>query len=378
MAENPLLQLVSHGQSVWLDNLTRTMIQDGTLDRRIAEDGLSGITSNPAIFEKAISGSEAYDGQIRELADSSMSTVELFEALAIRDIQGATDKLRGVFDATGGDDGYVSLEVSPHLARDTGGTIDEAERLWKAVDRPNLFIKIPGTPEGVPAVAEALARGINVNITLLFSLDAYRDVMGAHLEALERRVGAGEDPGGVASVASFFLSRIDVMIDEKLDAMVEAGEHAEEAAALRGRAAVASAKLAYRLWKGTYSGPRWQGLEAAGARVQKPLWASTSTKDPSYPDLKYVEPLIGPRTVNTMPDSTLDAFRDHGRAAVTVEEGLDEAENDLRRLAAIGIDLDRVTDALVEEGIEKFIKPFDSLLRTLEQERARLAAAGPR
>jgi transaldolase len=367
MAENPLLLLAEHGQSVWLDNLTRSMVHDGRLKRLIDEDGVSGITSNPAIFHKAMTTGSDYDQQIRALGAKGRSAVEIYEALAIQDVQDALDLLRRVFDRTNGTDGFVSLEVSPHLASDTEGTIIEARRLWSRVARPNLLVKIPGTPEGVPAIRQCLSEGINVNVTLLFSLDAHRAVMHAHLDALDARMGRGEPVATVASVASFFLSRIDTKVDKLLDGMTD-----PRAKAIRGMAAVASAKLAYALWKETYSGPRWERLRAAGARVQKPLWASTSTKDKAYPDVKYVEPLIGPFTVNTLPDETVDAFRDHGRVADTVELDLDRERRALADLESLGISLKRVTDELVEEGIEKFNQPFDALLAALEAKRKAL------
>lgn len=373
MAANPLLELKALGQSVWLDNLTRNLVRGGGLARLNREDGVSGVTSNPAIFHKAITGSDAYDGEIRRMAAEGKSALQIYEALAIEDIRGACDVLRSEFDATNGLDGYVSLEVSPHLARDAARTIAEAARLWDAVGRENLMIKIPGTAEALGAIEETLARGINVNVTLLFSLDAYRAVMEAHLAALERRMRSGQAVASVASVASFFLSRIDTMIDADLDAMIAAGDRADRARAARGRAAVASAKLAYELWASIYSGPRWDALRAAGARVQRPLWASTSTKDPAYPDVKYVEPLIGPNTVNTMPDATVDAFRGHGTPARTIELDLDGERSALAELDALGVDLRAVTDVLVEEGIRKFIEPFDALLAALEGKRAGLA-----
>ena len=374
MTTNPLLQLNALGQSVWLDNLGRGMVEGGKLARLVADDGVSGVTSNPAIFQKSIAGSADYDSQIRELAGDDLDTVALFEALAIRDIRGAADVLREVYDRSEGTDGFVSLEVSPHLARDTEGTIAEATRLWGEVNRPNLLIKIPGTPEGIPAIRTALERDINVNVTLIFSLEAYREIMEAHLNALENRVQRGESPSTVASVASFFLSRIDVLVDRTIDAMVEAGDRAERARTLRGRAAVASAKLAYQQWKSIYSGPRWEALAAAGARVQKPLWASTSTKDPVYPDVKYVEPLIGPQTINTLPEVTVAAFRDHGIAALTIEDNIEEERRVMDELAELGIDMTKVTDTLLDEGIQKFNKPFDSLMESLEAKRAALGS----
>jgi transaldolase len=367
MATNPLLLLAEHGQSVWLDNLARGMVHDGRLKRLIDEDGVSGITSNPAIFHKAMTTGSDYDAQIRALGAKGLSAVEIYETLAIQDVQDALDLLRPVFDRANGTDGFVSLEVSPHLAADTEGTIAEARRLWSRVARPNLLVKIPGTPEGVPAIRQCLSEGISVNVTLLFSLDAHRAVMHAHLDALDARMDRGEPVATVASVASFFLSRIDTKVDKLLDGMSD-----PRAKAIRGMAAVASAKLAYALWKETYSGPRWERLRAAGARVQKPLWASTSTKDKAYRDVKYVEPLIGPFTVNTLPDETVDAFRDHGRVADTVELDLDRERRALADLESLGISLKRVTDELVEEGVEKFNQPFDALLAALEAKRKAL------
>lgn len=370
---NPLQELNAHGQSVWLDNLSRPLIEDGDLGRLIEQDGISGITSNPAIFAAAIAGSDAYDDQIRRLSNGDGDNIALYEALAIDDIRAAADLLRPTFERTAGTDGFVSLEVNPHLARDTAGTLAEAERLWQAVDRKNVLIKIPGNPEGVPAIEEALYRGININVTLLFSLEAYERVMQAHQRALERRLTDGLPPDGIFSVASFFLSRIDSMVDKQLDALD--GERGTEAAALRGQTAVASAKSAYRRWQENYSGPRWEQLAEAGAHVQKPLWASTSTKDPSYPDTKYVEPLVGRQTVNTMPEVTMEAFRDHGRVVPdSIAEGVDEAAQVPARLAGLGVELDKVTAALVEEGIAKFEQPFDALLKNLEEKRAAFVA----
>ena len=368
MAQNPLLALNELGQSVWLDNLSRELLKTGGLKKLIEEDGVSGVTSNPAIFDSAIRGSDLYDDQLRSL-DDGVDAKTAYEALAITDIQNAADVLRPVYDDTNGTDGYVSLEVSPHLARDTGGTLAEAKRLWAAVDRPNLMIKIPGTEEGIPAIRDALTAGINVNITLLFSLEAYAAVKEAHVQAMEARLAAGEPLSVVASVASFFLSRIDVMVDKMLEA-----DGTPEAKALLGRAAIASARLAYKQWREVYSGSRWEALAQAGARVQKPLWASTSTKNPDYPDVMYVEPLIGPETINTMPDATIEAFRDHGKAAATVEDNLEDEAQVLERLEGLGISIKAVTDALVDEGIEKFNKPFDALLESLQNKQAELTA----
>jgi transaldolase len=370
---NPLLELKTHGQSVWLDNLSRSLIESGDLSRLIEQDGISGITSNPAIFAAAIAGSDAYDDQIRRLSSGAGDTIALYESLAIDDIRAAADLLRPSFERSAGSDGFVSLEVNPHLARDTADTLAEAERLWQAVGRENALIKIPGNPEGVPAIEEALYRGININVTLLFSLEAYERVMQAHHRALERRLAAGLPLHGIFSVASFFLSRIDSMVDEQLDALDD--EQAAMAGALRGQTAVASARTAYRRWRENYSGPRWERLAEAGAQVQKPLWASTSTKDPSYPDTKYVEPLVGRQTVNTMPEVTIEAFRDHGRVVPdSIEQGAEEAAQVPAQLAGLGIELEQVTAALVEEGIAKFEQPFDALLQKLEEKRAAFAA----
>jgi transaldolase len=376
VTDNPLRRISEHGQSIWLDNLTRGMLRSGALGRLIDEDGISGVTSNPAIFNKAMTKGTDYDDQIRALAEQGKSAGEIYEAMAIRDIQDACDLFRPVFDAANGTDGFVSLEVSPHLARDTAGTADEARRLWGEVNRPNVLIKIPGTPEGIPAIQKCLAEGININITLLFSLEAYGNVMEAHLKAMEARHAKGEPLATVASVASFFLSRIDTLVDSKLDAMKERGEHAEEAAALRGKAAIASARIAYQMWKTVYDGPRWEALAEAGARVQKPLWASTSTKDPAYPDVLYVETLIGPHTINTLPDSTVEAFRDHGNVADTVEIAIEEQYAVLRRLEGVGISMKEVTDSLVDEGIDKFSEPFDALMRDLDAKRKSLIPSG--
>lgn len=376
MASHPLLDLKQHGQSVWLDNLSRPLIRSGELQRLVQEDGITGVTSNPAIFNKAMTSGTAYDEAMTKLVQAGKTTLEIYEALAITDIQDACDVLRPVHDATGGSDGFVSLEVSPHLADDTQGTIEEAARLWNTVGRRNLLVKIPGTAAGVPAVEACLTRGINVNITLLFSLAAHADVIDAHIRALKTRAGKGEDLRQIASVASFFLSRIDVKLDPMLASMARDGEHATKARDLMGKVAVANAKLAYGLWQGKMESADWRALAAAGARVQKPLWASTSTKNPDYSDVMYVEPLIGPNTVNTMPDETIVAFKNHGQAGLTVTSGVEEARATLASLADLGIDMDRVTDELLAEGITKFVKPFDDLLAALEAKRESLATAG--
>jgi transaldolase len=368
---NPLHVLEARGQSVWLDNLTRGILRDGFLRRLIEEDGISGVTSNPAIFEKAMTSGTEYDQAIRELADMGLAAPAIYEAMAVRDIQDACELLRSKYDKTNGTDGFVSLEVSPHGARSADATIEEARRLWTSVNRPNAFIKIPGTPEGVPAIQRCLAEGININITLLFSLEAHKQVMEAHLAALEERARNGQPLATVASVASFFLSRIDTMVDKKLDAM-----KSPEAKALRGRAAIASAKIAYQNWLNTYKGPRWESLRSLGARPQKPLWASTSTKDPAYPDVKYVETLIGPDSINTLPEQTIDAFRDHGRVTGdTILENVAEEADVLSRLEQLDISMKAVTDTLVDEGIVKFSEPYDKLIASLEEKRRALSPA---
>jgi transaldolase len=370
MANNPLHAVAERGQSIWLDNLTRDMVQNGYLQRLIDEDGISGVTSNPAIFHKAMTQGTAYDPRFRELIEQGLDTERIYETLAVEDVRAACDLLRPTFERANGTDGFVSLEVSPRLARDAEGSLAEARRLWKEVSRPNVLIKIPGTPEGIPAIRQALTEGINVNITLLFSLDLYRDVMEAHQGAMTERRDTQRPLAGIASVASFFLSRIDTMVDKKLDAMKGSRD---DAASFRGTAAVASARLAYRMWQDLYSGPAWKELADAGALVQKPLWASTSTKDPAYPDVKYVDTLIGPHTINTLPDATIDAFRDHGRVTGdTVLEDVEGARRVLERLEAMGISMKQVTDDLVEEGIAKFVEPYEALLGALEEKRRSL------
>ena len=364
---NPLLMLAEHGQSYWLDNLTREMIANGELERRVSEGGLRGITSNPSIFYKAISGGDFYDAQIHQAAARQLPPLSIYEELVTRDIRDACDILRRVYDETEGVDGYVSLEVSPHLAHHTDASIAEARRLWAAVDRPNLLIKIPGTMEGLPAIEELLADGINVNITLLFSVARYQEVAEAYLRALERRVDAGQPVNGIASVASFFLSRIDTLVDELLSHRVAPGSPRPQPdpADLQGKVAVASAKIAYQQFKKILDGARWKTLAEKGARPQRLLWASTSTKNPHYSDVMYVEPLIGAHTVNTMPNQTIDAFADHGMVKDTLESGLDHVEKVLIDLSDAGIDLDFATEQLLHEGVQKFIEPFDELLEVI-------------
>jgi transaldolase/glucose-6-phosphate isomerase len=376
---NPLLELDKHGQSYWLDNLTRDMIRSGELERRVREEGLRGITSNPAIFDKAMSKGDAYDEQIGDLARQGLAVDAIFERLAVTDIRAACDILHPVFEDSQGVDGFVSLEVSPFLVHDTDATMAEARRLFRAVDRPNVFIKIPGSPAGVPAIEQMLFEGVNVNITLLFSLSAYEAVAEAYLRALERRAGDGRDLRSVASVASFFLSRIDVLTDRLLGQRIRIPAVPGDAPAperLLGRSALANAKLAYRSFKRLFSGDRWTALEAQGARAQRVLWASTSTKNPLYGDVRYVEPLIGPDTVNTMPGQTIRAFADHGVVQPgTIEQDVDEAERVMSGIAAAGIDFDCVTRQLLDEGMQKFVDPYNDLMATLQAKRAAVCGA---
>lgn len=353
---NPLQALASLGQSVWLDDLRRGWLDDGTIARMIAHDALTGLTSNPAIFEKAIAGGTEYEAPVRVLAREGASAGRIYESLATEDVRRAADLLRPAWDASGGRDGLVSLEVSPHLADDTAGTIDEARRLWRMLDRPNAMIKVPATAAGLPAICELVAQGVNVNVTLLFGLARYRTVVDSFLDGLERRVAAGEPPAGVTSVASFFVSRIDTLVDARLRAL-----GGDEAIALCGQAAIASARLAHVHYSAWTRQPRWQRLGAAGALPQRLLWASTSAKDPAYPDTLYVEALVGAGTICTMPRATLEAYRDHGRPAARLDTGLGEARAAIRRLSALGIDLDAASDALEREGVRKFIEPFDRL-----------------
>jgi transaldolase/glucose-6-phosphate isomerase len=381
---NPLHELHTHGQSYWLDNLTREMIKSGELARRVRQEALRGVTSNPAIFDKAISKGDAYDQQVEVLAREGLAADAIFERLAVADIRDACDILRPVYDESEGADGFVSLEVSPYLVHDTDATMVAARRLFQAVDRPNVFIKIPGSPAGVPAIEEMLFEGVNINITLLFSLSAYEAVAKAYLRALERRVADGKELRSLASVASFFLSRIDVLADMLLGQRIRIPPAPGESPTpqrLLGRAAIANAKLAYQTFQRLFSGERWSALERQGARVQRVLWASTSTKNPLYDDVRYVEPLIGPDTVNTMPDRTIQAFADHGVVRPgTVLQDVDEAERVMSGITAAGIDFDCVTRQLLDEGMQKFVDPYNDLMTTLQDKRADVcgaAAAAP-
>jgi transaldolase len=364
MNGNPLVKLNTLEQSIWLDYIDRRILDDGTLAGMIAQDRLAGLTSNPAIFEKAIAHSSDYRDAIARLRGADRET--LYEQLVLSDIGRAADQFRRVYDASAGLDGYVSIEVSPLLARDTAATISEARELWQRLDRPNIMIKVPGTVEGLPAIHQLLIDGINVNVTLLFSVGRYMEVLRTYIDALEQRHAAGLPLAGIASVASFFLSRIDIKVDATLDALIAAGgEPAERARALRGQAATASAAFAYQRFGETLHEHRWQTLAAAGARPQRLLWASTSSKDPAFSDIKYVEALIAPHTVNTLPLETLNAYRDHGQPAMRIEQAIATASDVMHGLIELGIDMKPVDAALEVEGIDKFIKPYQSLLDTL-------------
>lgn len=377
---NPLRELERYGQSIWYDSLRRGIIASGELARFVEEDGLKGLTTNPAIYEKAIVSTHDYDAALaRLLPRRELDAKAIYESLAMEDIRAAADLLRPVYERTQRRDGYVSLEVSPVVARELDATLVEARRLWHAVARENVLIKVPGTPEALPAIRRLLAEGVNVNVTLLFSRDAYRNVADAHRAALEERLDRGEDVSRVASVASFFVSRIDAAVDRRLDA-IAAGDAAEEtrrrAQALRGRVAIANAKLAYQDYRARVATDGWRRLREVGAMPQRLLWASTSTKDPRYRDVMYVEELIGPDTVDTVPPATFDAFRDHGRVAPTLEQDVEGARAAIAELAALGIALDEVTDALLEEGVRLFAEPFAKLLTTIASRRAAEAGAG--
>ncbi|HTY24545.1 MAG TPA: transaldolase [Desulfomonilaceae bacterium] len=370
MSTNPLLKIQELGQSVWLDLIRRSMIVSGELRRLIKEDGLRGVTSNPDIFEKAIVETEDYASDIRSLSFEDRNSEQIYETLATEDIRQAADEFRPVFDELDGRDGFVSLEVSPKLALDTDATVREARRLWQALNRPNVFIKVPATKEGLVAIKQLIGEGINVNVTLLFGLDRYREVAESYISGLETAAAAGKSLKQISSVASFFLSRIDVLVDPMLEKIIDrGGENASIAKSLRGETAIACAKAAYRIYKEIFIGERWENLTQNGARTQRVLWASTSTKNPAYSDVKYVEALIGPDTVNTLPLETLKAYRDHGQPAARLEQDLESSYGVLEQLSRLGISLDEVSQQLENEGIEKFVKPFEKLLNALEEKR---------
>jgi transaldolase len=370
MSTSKLHELSAQGQSVWIDSISREWLEEGFLAKLIREDAVVGVTSNPTIFQKSLAGGGWYDEQLRDVLREESDPKEIFYRLAVDDIRNACDTLRPVWDGGGGEDGYVSMEVDPTLAYDRDATIDEALRLHEWIDRENLFVKIPATEPGLGAIEECIARGRSINVTLIFSLERYAAVAEAYLRGLERLVESGGDPRRVASVASFFVSRVDTEADKRLDAI-----GSDEALALRGKLAVANAKLAYRLYGELFAGSRWEPLAAQGATPQRCLWASTSTKNPDYPDTIYVDELIGPETVNTMPLETIDAFQDHGTVARTLDTGLDAAEEVLDALERVGVDYDDVTDTLEREGVEKFSDSFEQLLDGVRAKRSELAAA---
>jgi transaldolase len=368
MAKSRLHQLSELGQSVWIDFLSRHLLQSGELARMMEDDAVVGVTSNPTIFQKAIAEGDLYDEQLREVLAEEDDLKEVFLRLAVQDVQNACDLMRRVWDGGGGKDGYVSIEVDPNLAYDTEASIAEAQRLHELVDRPNCFVKIPGTEPGLAAIEEMIARGRNINVTLIFSLRRYSEVVEAYLRGLERLVESGGDPSRVASVASFFVSRVDTEADRRLD---EVGAPEE----LKGKLAVANAKLAYQRYKELFAGERWEALEAKGATAQRCLWASTSTKNPDYSDVLYVDELIGPKTVNTMPEETIQAFQDHGQVALTLERDLDEAQRVFDRVAEAGVDYDDVVAVLEREGVDKFADSFGELLEGVRAKRGELVSA---
>jgi transaldolase len=368
--------LTEQGQSIWQDDINRAQLTSGELRRSIEEIGIRGLTSNPTIFEKAISSGDAYDDQIKELLREGKSGLALFEAIEVQDLRDACDLFRPLYDATDGGDGFCSIEVSADVARDADSTREQVRRLWSTVDRPNLMVKIPGTIEGAPVVEEMLAEGKNINITLLFSINSYERVAEAYVAALEKRVEAGKPIDRIASVASFFVSRVDTLVDKKIDEKLPAATSDPERKrleGLKGKVAVANAKLAYEKYQELFEGPRFKPLAARGAKPQRPLWASTSTKNPAYPDLLYVDTLIGPHTVNTMPRPTIEAFLEHGVVARTVDDDLLGAHRIIEELAAAGIDYDAVTAQLEDEGIASFEKSFEQLLAGVEAKKAKLA-----
>ena len=378
MAKNRLLDLHEIGQSIWLDSIDRRMLHDGELDRRIRDDALTGMTSNPTIFQKALASSNAYDDQITEAEDKGLTSWELFELLETTDVRDACDHFAGVYSSTRGGDGYVSIEVSPGVSHSADATVEEARRLWKTVDRPNVMVKVPGTAEGAIAVRRLIAEGINVNITLLFAIEAHDRVIDAYIAGLEDRVKSGKPIDGLHSVASFFVSRVDTEVDKRLDALIAKANPAEKERLklLKGRAAIANGKLAYRLFRQKFAGPRWETLARQGARLQRPLWASTSTKNPEYRDVMYVEELIGPDTVDTMPPATIEAFREHGVVDRTVDKKVAAAEGLLKEIEAVGISMKDVTAKLLVDGIASFQKSFDELIAGLESKIGSLAPGG--
>jgi len=376
MTGNALKKLAELGQSVWYDYIRRDLYQGGELQRLIQEDGLSGMTSNPTIFQKAIAETGLYDDAIRRLSGRGLAAGPLFEALEVEDVRAAADVFRPVFERAGGDDGFVSIEVNPALSHDTSGTIAEARRLWQACDRPNVMVKIPGTSEGISAIRACLAEGININITLLFSVARHREVMEAYLSAMEQRVAARQPADRIRSIASFFVSRVDTLVDRKLDTMASGGpeERRPRARALRGKIGIANARLAYEAFEQTFAGARWAALAAKGVRRQRPLWASTSTKDPAYPPLYYVEALVAPDSVDTMPPETYALYRKEGKPQVRIHDDLDAARAAFRELAALGIEASAVADELEKEGEQKFVASFEQVVKAVEEKKKAVVA----
>jgi transaldolase len=373
MSPNPLLRLGELGQSVWYDFIRRDLYQGPELKRLIEQDGLRGMTSNPTIFQKAIAESPLYDDDIRSAGDAGKDAAAIFESLAVADVRAAADIFRPVYDKTGGEDGFVSIEVGPKLAHDTQGTIVEARRLWSSCGRPNVMVKIPGTAEGVPAIRQCLSEGININITLLFSVPRYREVMDAYLGALEERVRRKEKIDRIRSVASFFVSRVDTNVDKKLDALTKAGQ--PKAATIRAKLGIANARLAYQAFQEVFTGPRFAALKGEAATLQRPLWASTSTKDPSLPDLYYVEALIAATSVDTMPPETFAAYKDHGDPKIRIADDLPGMRAAFATLTELGIDFATVARELEDEGVKKFSDSFDELLKTIAQKEQSMRVA---
>jgi len=363
---NPLLQIQKFGQSIWLDFISRGMLTSGELKEMIEKDGLRGVTSNPAIFEKAIDDSHDYDNVISKLVRDGKSVEQIYSALTVEDVQQTADLFSTIYKQTNFSDGYVSLEVSPHLAHDTIGTIDEAHRLWSDVNRPNVLIKVPATLEGLPAIRQLISEGININVTLLFGLPRYRQTAEAYIAGLEARAAKGKPIEKIASVASFFLSRIDTLLDPLIQNFIEpSGDKTEIAKKVLGQVAISSAKAAYQIYREIFNSDRFKKLTYKGALIQRLLWASTSTKNPDYSDIKYIEPLIGPDTVNTVPLEVIYAYRDHGKPKLSLEQDFKESICLLKLLPELGINIDNVTQQLEDEGVEKFNKPFDKLIESL-------------
>jgi len=375
-----LQQLATLGQSLWYDYISRELLDNGEFERLIRDDGIKGVTSNPAIFAKAVAGSDIYTAALQAAGMQGLTTLEAYEELVLADIRNAADCLRPVFEGTARRDGYASLEVSPHLAHDAAATVQEARRLWQVLDRPNVMIKVPATPAGLTAIGTLLTEGININVTLLFSLPVYRQVANIYVQALEQRAANGDDSSTVASVASFFVSRIDTSFDKLVNALIARGalhDVETDLNILRGRVAISSAKIAYQYYQEIFTGDRWDALAARGAATQRLLWASTGVKNPAYADVRYVEELIGPETVNTVPPDTLQAFRDHGVAAGCLEQDVDVARHIMDNIRQLGLPLENITDRLLEDGVNIFIKAFDALLAVVEQQRSTVSGELP-